>query len=259
MPIIHQTYYFASGEAEGARPAVILLHGAGGNHLFWSPEVRHLPGERIYALDLPSHGKSGGAGKQSIEEYAQAVLAFMDALKIHKAVLVGHSMGGAIALWLGIHRPSRVLGLGLFATAPRLYVSEDLLAHASSPATFPLAVKFVTDYAFSPQTPARLRALAEQRLSEVRPSVLYGDFVACRAFDETSLLGRVKAPTLILTGGKDKMVPSYTAEPMLNRIKNARRHHLEQAGHMLTLEEPQVVADLLKQFLGEIPYQAGAN
>ncbi len=259
MPIIHQTYYFASGETEGARPAVILIHGAGGSHLFWASEIRHLPGERIYAIDLPSHGKSGGIGRQSIEEYAQAVLAFMDSLKIHKAVLVGHSMGGAIALWLAIHRPSRVLGLGLFATAPRLYVSDDLLSHTANPATFPLAVKFISDYAFGPDTPPRLRELGQQRLGEVRSSVLHGDFLACRAFDETHLLGRVKAPTLILTGGKDKMVPPYTAEPLQNRIKTARRHHLESAGHMLTLEEPQAVADLLKQFLSEIPYQAGAD
>lgn len=257
MPISNRTYYFSNDEDNWARPAIILLHGAGGNHLFWPPEIRHLAGQRIYALDLPSHGKSEGIGRQSISDYAESVLAFMDSLKLRKAVFVGHSMGGAIALWLGIHRPARTLGLGLVATAPRLRVSQELLENAANLATCPLAVKTIIEWSFSPSTDARLKELASKRMSEVRSSVLHGDLQACAAYDETNLLGRIKAPALIVCGSEDKMTPFYLSQAMRERIKNALLHKVDGAGHMVMLEQPLVVAKVLDLFLNTIDYRPG--
>ncbi|MCS6992756.1 MAG: alpha/beta hydrolase [Anaerolineales bacterium] len=257
MPLANGIYYFAHEEENWARPAVVLLHGAGGNHLFWPPEIRHLPGQRIYALDLPGHGKSNGVGRQSVSEYAEAVLGFMDALKLRKAVFVGHSMGGAIALWLGIHRPARTLGLGLLATAPRLRVAPSLLEDTSNPVTAPLAVKTLVEWAFSPSAQERLKELAAKRLAEVRPSVLHGDFLACASYDETALLGRVKAPTLILCGTDDRMTPVFLSQAMRERIRGAMFHTIEGAGHMLMLEQPLVAARLLDVFLKTIDYRPG--
>lgn len=257
MPISNGIYYFAHDESNWARPAVILLHGAGGNHLFWPPEIRHLAGQRIYALDLPSHGKSEGISRQSISDYAESVLGFMDSLKLRKAVFVGHSMGGAIALWLGIHRPARALGLGLVATAPRLRVSPELLENTSNPATCPLAVKTIVEWSFSPLADARLKELAAKRLSEVRSSVLHGDFMACAAYDETSLLGRIKAPALIICGVEDKMTPHYLSQAMHERLKDSLLHIVDGAGHMVMLEQPLVVARVLDLFLNTIDYRPG--
>jgi len=257
MPLSAGTYYFSHEEDHWARPAVILLHGAGGNHLFWPPEIRHLAGQRIYALDLPSHGKSTGIGRQSIGDYAECVLDFMDTLKLRKAVFVGHSMGGAIALWLGIHRPARVLGLGLIATAPRLRVAPELLENASNQATFPLAVKTIVDCSFSANTEMRLKELAGKRLGEVRYSVLHGDLQACSNYEESELLGRIKAPSLIICGSDDKMTPSYLSRAMHERIKNSLLHMVDGAGHMVMLEQPLVVARILNLFLNGIDYQPG--
>lgn len=257
MPLANGTYYFAHEEENWTRPAVILLHGAGGNHLFWPPEIRHLAGQRIYALDLPSHGKSEGIGRQSISDYAESVLHFMDSLKLRKAVFVGHSMGGAIALWMGIHRPARTLGLGLIATAPRLRVSPELLENTSNPVTCPLAVKTIVEWSFCESTDARLKELAAKRLSEVRFSVLHGDFLACAAYDESNLLGRIKAPTLILCGTEDKMTPIFLSEAMRERIKGSLFHAINGAGHMVMLEQPLVVARMLDLFLNTIDYRPG--
>src|SRR5512135_1877707 len=156
MPLSAGMYYFEN-DGNWAQPATILIHGAGGNHLYWPPEIRHLKDHRIYAIDLPGHGKSAGIGRQSIADYARSVLDFMGSLKIHKAVFVGHSMGGAVALYLGIHNPSRVLGLGLVATAPRLRVSPALLSAASVQATLPVAVKTTVDMSFGHFSDARVK------------------------------------------------------------------------------------------------------
>lgn len=250
-------YYFEHGAETWGRPAVILLHGAGGNHLSWPPETRRLPGQRLYALDLPGHGKSDGIGRQSIADYARCVLDFMDALKIRKAVFIGHSMGGAIALSLGLHHPSRTLGLGLLGTAPRLRVSAELLTNSATQAAFPLAVKTLVDWSFGPQADPRTRELAAQRLSEIRYSVLNGDLLACDAYDEANLLGRIKAPSLVICGSEDRMVPSYTSRAMQARLKNSLLQVIDGAGHNVMLEQPLAVAKLLHLFLETIVYQPG--
>ena len=257
MPLIQNFHYFVHNEQDFSRPAVVLLHGAGGNHLYWPTEIRRLEGQRIYALDLPGHGKSQGIGRHAIAEYAQDVLDFLGALQIRKAIFVGHSMGGAIALHLAIHNPSRTLGLGLVATAPRLRVAPALMENTASAATFPLAVDAVIDWSFNPQAGARLRETAHQRMAEIRPAVLHGDFLACDAFDESGALGRIKTPTLILCGTQDKMTPLHASEQMQMRIKNASLHRIDGAGHMLMLEEPARVASLLQVFLDGIVYQPG--
>jgi len=258
MPLTAGIYYFENN-GHWDRPAVILIHGAGGNHLYWPAEIRRLKDQRIYALDLPGHGKSGGIGLQSIEDYARSVLNFLDALKINKAIFVGHSMGGAVALSLGIHNPSRVLGLGLIATAPRLRVSPDLIASSSVAATLPVAVKSVVEMAFNPQTNPRIREMAAQRMLEARYPVLHGDFLACDVFDENSLQGRVKAPCLIICGSDDRMTPVRYSEAMHSRIKKSMLHVVNGAGHMVTLEQPLMVANILDVFLNSITYQPGAK
>ena len=128
MPVSADLYYhFYEGSNEGQRPSVILIHGAGGNHLYWPSEIRRLPGYRVFALDLPGHGKSGGRGQQSISTYAEVVLEWLESVGIHSAVFVGHSMGGAIAMTLALDHPEHVLGLGLVSAGARLRVAPAFL------------------------------------------------------------------------------------------------------------------------------------
>src|SRR5512140_3865565 len=122
MPSAAGLYYFAHGAELVTLPPVILIHGAGGHHLYWPAQVRRLHGERVFALDLPGHGKSAGVGHHSVQDYSAEVLAFMDAMKFSRAVLVGHSMGGAVALQAALDAPERMLGLGLLGSAARLRV-----------------------------------------------------------------------------------------------------------------------------------------
>lgn len=259
MPQAAGMYYFANGEDDWSRPAVILLHGAGGNHLHWPSELRRLEGQRIYAPDLPGHGKSDGIGRQSIADYADCVLAFMDDLKVRKAIFVGHSMGGGIALHMAANHARRTLGIGLICTGPTLRMPPGLLENTITPATLPLAVKKLADLAFSPQADQRLKDNAIQRMSEIRSSVLHGDFVACNAFNVFARLGRIKTPTIIMTGVDDQIIPSHYAQTMHQKIKNSLLHSIEGAGHMLMLENPLVVTKSLGLFLSGIEYQPGSR
>ena len=259
MPQAAGMYYFSSGEDDWSRPAVIFLHGAGGNHLHWPSELRRLEGQRIYAPDLPGHGKSDGIGRQSIADYASCVLAFMDDLKIRKAIFIGHSMGGAIALHLALNNARRTLGIVLINTAPTLRLPPGLLENTLTPATLSLAIKNIGELAFSSQVDSRLKDNAMQRMGEIRSSVLHGDFLACNSFDVFAKLGRIKVPTLILSGTDDRMVPSHYAQTMHQKIKNSLLLSMDGAGHMLMLENPMAVIRSLGLFLSGIDYQPGSR
>lgn len=253
MPSAAGLYYFAHGVENEHRPPVLLLHGAGGTHLHWPPEIRRLNGQRIFALDLPGHGKSEGVGAQSILDYAQSVAAFIRALKLPPAILVGHSMGGAIAQTLALRFPKRVCGLGLVGTGARLRVSPAILENASTPATFPLAVRTIIDAAFGTQAETHLKELAAERMLETRSSVLYGDFLACDTFDLMEKVRRIKVPTLIICGADDRMTPLRYSQYLTESIEGARLHVVEDTGHMVMLERPQRVAEILLDFFNTFP------
>jgi pimeloyl-ACP methyl ester carboxylesterase len=257
MPVAASLYYFSHLEAEHLRPPVVLIHGAGGNHLHWPPEIRRLIDQRIFAPDLPGHGKSDGVGRQSMADYAQCILDLLDSLYLHKAILVGHSMGAAIALTLALDHPRRVLGLGLIGAGARLRVSPDLIQSTSSPATLPSAFQMISETAFSPRVEPRLKQLAMQRMAVTRSTVFYGDFIACNQFDVMERLGKVRVPALVLCGADDRMTPLRYSEYLAEKIKRAQLVIVPEAGHMVMIEKPKETAAALLEFIKGFEYRPG--
>jgi len=213
--------------------------------------------QRIYALDLPGHGKSGGVGRQSIQNYAADVMKFLDRVGLNAAVIVGHSMGGAIALTLTLDYPKRVLGLGLVGTGARLRVLPAILEATSNAERFSEAVQLINDMAFGPAASAGLKELAKRQMMTVRSTVLHGDFVACDRFDVMPRLGEITVPTLILCGTEDRLTPLKYSEFLHRHIPNSQLITFPGAGHMVMLEQPEAVAQAISRFANTIPYYPG--
>lgn len=254
MPTAAGLYYFAHGEDLRDRPPMLLLHGAGGSHLSWPPQIRRLTGQRIFALDLPGHGKSEGAGRQDITEYAKAVVEFMEALRLSNVVLVGFSMGSAIAMSLALGNRQRVRALGLIGSGVKLRVAASTLENASNPSTFLPTVETVIDNSYSSNVDPRMKELAVQQMAETRQSVLYGDFLACDEFDVMERVSNIHAPTLLICGSLDRMTPPNRSEYLREQIEGAQLHIVEGAGHMVMIEQPDKVARLLAEFVDQIPF-----
>lgn len=249
MPIAAELYYYLYEGGRGEGPSLVLIHGSGGTHLYWPSEVRRIPGYRIYALDLPGHGKSGRRGFQSVAAYGESVLDWMQAVDLHRAVFTGHSMGAAIAIWLAIEQPGQALGLGLLGAGARLRVHPDILNNVANETTYQTAIAQVVSWSFNEQAPARLVEQAANRLAETRPSVLHGDLLACDAFDEMKRVSGISQPTIVITGAEDRMTPPRYAQFLADNLPNAELHLVPGSGHMVMLEKPQEVTLLLRRFL----------
>lgn len=257
MPIAAGLHYFLHETGSALRPPLVLIHGEGGEHLSWPPEVRRLPDCRVFTLDLPGHGKTEGPGLQSVEGYARSVVDFMDAAGLSRAVFAGHGMGGAIALVLALDHPDRVAGILLISTGPCLPVPSSVLENAASPSTLPLAINTLQGMSFSPETSVDLRGIVFKRLTETRQTLLLGDWLACDRFDVTGRLGAIRTSTLVVCGTGDKITPLHFSETLSSQIPGAALQTVDEAGHMLVLEQPQHLAKLISIFLATIPYMPG--
>jgi pimeloyl-ACP methyl ester carboxylesterase len=246
----YTVHYVYRRAVPAAQPPVVFIHGAGGTHQHWLYQVRDLSQSPSYALDLPGHGRSEGAGRDSISGYGDWLVAFLDAAGLQQAVLVGHSMGGAIALDVVVRYPDRVAGLGLVATGARLRVAPAILDGIRQDKE--AAVRLITDWSYGPEVPAEMVRLGRRQMSETPGDVLYGDFAACDAFDVMGRLEEIASPALIMCGTKDQMAPSKYSIYLRDQIAGATLRLVEGAGHMLMLEKPQSVVQALEAFLQKL-------
>ncbi|HEY4690610.1 MAG TPA: alpha/beta fold hydrolase [Anaerolineae bacterium] len=251
MPYIdvggERIFYALHENVPRGNSSLILIHGAGENHLVWPAALRRMPGVRVFAVDLPGHGKSGGRGRSSVAEYAAFTGRLLDALKIERAAIVGHSMGGAIAQQFGLTYPARTAALILVATGARLRVAPQLLKSTAS--DLPAAVELISHLEWGPGTPEQMIRLGRQQLLANRIEVLHGDYLACNAFDVMERLGDIRAPTLVIGGTADQMTPPKYASTLAERIPGAQLALVEGAGHMVMLEREEAVARPVEQFL----------
>ncbi len=242
-------YYVPYEAKQPAYPPLVLVHGAGGSRLDWPPQLRRLAKAHVFALDLPAHGRSGGEITANIRDHADAVCAFMDALAIERAVIVGHSMGGAIAQEISIHLPDRVAGLILIATGSKLPVDPTLPQRIEEDTLN--TIDWIIDWAWSADAPADLKRLGRERLLAVPPPVLQADYRACQEFDVRDYIDQIAVPTLVIGSDADRMVPLKFSRTLSERIPGAELVVIEGSGHMIPLERPQAVTGAISVWLAE--------
>ena len=241
-----QRLFYAHHKGDEKRPSLLLIHGAGGNRTHWPKSLRPVANYETFVLDLPGHGRSDLPGCNTVDDFADAVAAFIQSMT-KPIVVVGHSMGGGIAQAIGLKQLPNVVGLVLIGTSARLPVGQVILDNALANPTE--AIDFIARYAWSDSAPDEMRALTRQVLTEVPPVILHGDFSACNQFNLTGQLGSINIPTLVISGSEDKMTLAKYGRFLANEIPNAQYHCLKGVGHYIMLEKPAEVAALVEQFL----------
>ncbi len=230
-----------------ARPCVLLVHGAGMDHTVWALQSRYLAhrGRGVLAVDLPGHGRSGGAPLATIDDLADWLAALLAAVGVETAALVGHSMGALACLAAAARHPQRVRALALCGVAAKMPVHPELLALAA--ADDPKAAALIDDWAHGPRAhlggnPAPggwLLGGGLRLLERARPGVLHSDLAACDAFAEGAVYAaRVACPTRLILGADDKMTPARAGAKLAAAIPDADSVVIPACGHMMMTEAP---------------------
>lgn len=252
MPTAAGMYYAQFDEGRKDDPPVILIHGAGSDHLMWPAEIRRLAGQRVVAVDLPGHGRSAGIAQQSVTAYADQMMAFFAEMGFYQTVLIGHGLGGAIALDLALRFPDQTAGLGLIATGAYLGVDAALLEQFVHPVMISSALHTFQTRAFGPGASPQMVERTMRAMQAVRGSVVAGDWRASAAFDLREAVLRIKAPAWVMVGSEDRMTPVAFAHFLADRLPAARLQIISGAGHMLPLEAPAAVSSGLRQFISAL-------
>lgn len=237
LKISDQEIYFAvRGNKHSSHAPFVFIHGAGDSHLVWNGQLAACA--RIasaFALDLPGHGHSTGAGRATILDYAIAVREFLDGLEMERAILIGHSMGGAIAQMVALESSERVAGLALVGTGAKLRVAPHFLEGIQN--DFENTARLLVENYFVPDTAPSFKEKSLRQLLATGNVVTHNDFAACDAFDVRARVSSITAPTLVICGRGDKMTPLKSSEYLARAIPHARLVVIENAGHMVMLEQ----------------------
>ncbi len=233
---------------------ILCLHGAGGNLGVFDGIFDALAGEHsLVAFDQPAHGRSGGLDSLgTIEALAGFTAELLDALGIPRAVILGHSMGGAIAQELARTRPERVRALLLSATGTRFEGVEHAIA------TTRRVVEGVDRRAFVKQLyapDAKPEVMQKGFLEDLKtdPRALLGDYEVVRDWRGGARSGEIRVPALVAHGEHEVASIRSAAAELAAAIPGARLVVIPGAGHKLTIEQPAALASCVREFLSALP------
>ncbi len=238
---------------------VVLLHGAGGSSGLWTglleslAQAQHSP----IALDLPGHGRSSGLdGPSSVTEAAGFVLRLLEALAAPRVILVGHGMGGQVALRLAIDRPARV----------RAVVALGASAAPAADATSCVALEreiAILDQVIAGRLPQQFDmpvfgvapAMDVMRgfwgeMVRTDPRVRCQDLRCSLATDLRPEIGRIECPVLSIRGSADRLCSSAESLALVNGVPRSRAIELEGAGHVAFLEQQEALLEAMREVLG---------
>ncbi|MFO1224950.1 MAG: alpha/beta hydrolase [Burkholderiaceae bacterium] len=255
----HTAYAYTGGKAlDPALPGVVFVHGALHDHSVWILQSRYFAhhGHAVLAVDLPAHGRSGGA-PLGVEAAGRWVAGLVEACGVAQVALVGHSMGSLIALEAAALLGERASALAMVGTAYPMKVSPKLLELCQRDA--PAAIDLVnmlsnSTHAAKPSHPAPgfsihggNRALMRRMQRGYTAGNLFlADFKACDAYAGLEAAApRVRCPVTLVLGARDQMTSPQAVAPLVAALHP--RVVTLPAGHNLMAEAPDGVLQAIDE------------
>jgi pimeloyl-ACP methyl ester carboxylesterase len=252
----------------GRGQPVVLVHGLGGSWLTWLENVPDLSaGHRVIALDLPGFGRSEAPPSTGdIDVHVESIEAVLNYLGLASAIVVGHSMGGLIALRLANERPARVQGLvllsggGLALGAFRLALVGRAFTAFNIFMGMPMVPEMIVKcdalrwVLLRPMlaNPASLsRALAAEVIPAVRAQGLVPSLHAAVRGLASVDPAAVHCPVLLVWGARDRIMPVAAARQLAAELPDARLAVIDDVGHCAMFEDPARFNALVRSFVAD--------
>lgn len=241
----------------GGGPTVLMLHGIGGGHLAFAPQVETLAtaGYRAVAWDMPGYGRSAPIEPYTFKGLAASCIHLIETLKCRDVILVGHSMGGMVAQEVVARRPDLVRKLVLCGTSPSFGPGDGdaFVAQRTAPLDAGKSMAQIADL-LVPQMvgpgslPEGVR-LATHCMGLV-PAATYRRALECIVtFDRRANLRNIQVPTLVIAGEHDRSAPPAVMREMAECIPHGVYLEMKGVGHLQNLEAPDDFDGLLLEFL----------
>jgi pimeloyl-ACP methyl ester carboxylesterase len=247
-------------EERGAGPPLLLIAGIPAVASDWAPVVERLASaHRVIAYDNRGSGASPVTpGPYSTAQLAADALVLLDHLGINRADVFGMSLGGMIAQELALGWPQRVRRLVLGCTHAGIRHAarqprETAAAFSLDTEDWALRMRTLAPFAFAHGVDsAMLDAFVEKKSRDVQPPEGYrAQIAAVLGHDTYERLPSIAAPTLIITGDDDQVIPGESSEVLRERIPGSTLRVIEGAGHLFYIERPAETERLLRDFLDE--------
>lgn len=249
----------------GAGPTVLMLHGIGGGHLAFAPQVETLAssGYRAVAWDMPGYGHSAPIEPYTFKGLAQSCIKLIEALlqaddEKRGVVLLGHSMGGMVAQEVVARRPELVSKLVLCGTSPsfgkpdgdwqRQFIEQRTAPLDAGKSMADLAEVLVPQMVGPGSLPEGVR-LATHCMGQVPASTYRRALEALVTFDRRANLPQIAVPTLLVAGEHDRNAPPAVMKKMAQTILDSTYIEMRGVGHLQNLEAPDDFDGLLLNFL----------
>jgi 3-oxoadipate enol-lactonase len=250
--------HFLDPNPEG-NPGVLLLHGLGANGSSWTLQFDPLvkAGFRPIAPDTPGFGESPYDGKGwSIQRCAAAMAELVQELGPASAHVVGISMGGTIAQQFALdfpHLEKKLVLVNTFAILrpARLsgwlyFLQRFILVHTLG---LPTQAKFVAARIFPGEDQQIMRDLLIEQITQADPRAYRAAMRSLGLFNSMGRLGEIAVPTLVMTGDRDTTVPVVNQLKLAERIRGAKHVYIPDAGHAVTIDQPDLFNKELLDFL----------
>lgn len=233
---------------DAGKPTIVFIHGSGGSAHFWQAQVSGLTEKaNTVAIDLPGHGGSKSAGKDTVEAYVAAVVKFLDNLDPPASIPCGLSLGGAITQQLLLEYPYRFRAGILIGTGAKLKVLPAIFEAIEN--DFTAFVSMISKLSASEKTDRAVIRKFQDDLVRCSPAVVKSDFQACNQFNVMARLEKISVSVLIISAEDDKLTPPKYADFLESAIPQTTRTHILDAGHIAPMEKPQAVNQAIIEFL----------
>ena len=226
---------------------LIFIHGSGGCKESWQFQTSHFKNSE--AINLPGH--PDGKLCSTIAEYAAWLHTYIQGKGYQDVVLVGHSLGGGIALRYALDYPENLAGLITVGSGGRLRVHPDILKILEKAIGDPSLMSDFNAEAYDLIEPA-LAEVIRKRVEENKPVAFLNDLKACDGFDVMERLGEITVPLLAIVGDKDVMTPPKYSAFMADKIEGAKEVVIEGGTHFAYAEKPIQVNQSIETFVQEL-------
>jgi 3-oxoadipate enol-lactonase len=264
------TGFLAGGDRTSAAPALVCLHGIGGDATSFRAQIDGLAGpqQQVLSWDMPGYGESAPLAQMDFASLCARLCAALDELGLRRVVIAGQSIGGMIAQEMAIRHPDRIAGLVLIATVPAFGGRDDgfrdsFLAARLAPLDQGIGMDQLAAEAIpavlGPQADSATRQDAITAMAAI-PEAAYRQVLATLVtFNRRDDQHLITCPCLLIAGGKDDNSPARVMEKMADRLSDAALVVIENAGHLVNSEAHQECNRAITAFLQTLDQDIGQD